>query len=77
MLPGPDRPVAIGPTRTAVAWTRVLSPVLRFGFAVTAATIIATLVIGLTTLRSVYDASAMTAHTYSVIRLAATAGDLD
>lgn len=38
-----------------------------FGFAATAATIIATLVIALTTLRSVYDASAMTAHTYSVI----------
>ena len=50
-----------------MTWTRALSPVLLFGFAVTAATIIATLVIGLTTLRSVYDASAMTAHTYSVI----------
>ena len=50
-----------------MAWTRALSPVLLFGFAGTAATIIATLVIGLSTLRSVYDASAMTAHTYSVI----------
>jgi PAS domain S-box-containing protein len=50
-----------------MAWTRALSPVQLFGFAATAATIIATLVIGLTTLRSVYDASAMTAHTYSVI----------
>jgi PAS domain S-box-containing protein len=48
-------------------WTRALSPVQLFGFAATALAIIATLVIGLTTLRSVYDASAMTAHTYSVI----------
>jgi CHASE3 domain sensor protein len=58
-----------------------LSPVLLFGFAATAATIIATLVIGLTTLRSVYDASAMTAHTYSVIsalrQLLATAIDAE
>ena len=58
-----------------------MSPVLLFGFAATAATIIATLVIGLTTLRSVYDASAMTAHTYSVIsalrQLLATAIDAE